>query len=459
MLSFRFNINPVKVDQINTKFRKINTKIPAPGTIKILRNLHKFEARSMHGQIPIVWNKAKNFTITDILGNKWIDFTSSIFMANTGHSNNNINKAIKKTITNSLYSSYTYPNASRSNYLKKLIKFVGKPFEKAFLVSSGTEAVEVGIKLMRMYGKNKSKNKKGIITLEGNWHGRTMGAQMLTSNLSQKEWIGYKDPSIYHLPFPYPWTVKKNFKKFFFDSINKLKKNKNLNFKKDICGIILESFQGWGAIFYPNQYIKELNSFCKKNNIILMFDEMQAGFGRTGKIFGFQHYKIKPDLVACGKGIGGGVPLSAIIGKKFLMDLPDIGSMSSTHSANPLVCAAGEAVINEIQNKNLIKESFRKGLILHERLKELKSINPKIIKDICGKGLVASIIFNKIKNYSSSFLASTIVEKCMQKGLLLVHTGRESIKIGPPLTISDSALIEGIDVIILVFKEEIKKVI
>lgn len=457
MSDFRFKIKPIKVAKINTKFRKIKTRIPAPGTINILKSLDKFEARSMHGQIPIVWDSAKNFTITDIAGNKWIDFTSSIFMANTGHSNININKAINKTLTNSLYSSYTYPNLLRSNYLKKLIKFIGKPFEKAFLVSSGTEAVEVGIKLMRMYGKNKSKNKKGIITLEGNWHGRTMGAQMLTSNLSQKKWIGYKDPNIYHLPFPYPWTVKNNFKKFFFDSISKLKKKKKLNFKKDICGIILESFQGWGAIFYPNQYIKELNSFCKKNNIILMFDEMQAGFGRTGKIFGFEHYKIKPDLVACGKGLGGGVPLSAIIGKKYLMDLPDIGSMSSTHSANPLVCAAGEAVINEIEKKDLIKESFRKGLILHKKLKKLKSINSKIIKGIYGKGLVASIVFNQTKNSSPSFLASTIVEKCMQKGLLLVHTGRESIKIGPPLTISDKALIEGIDVIIQVFKEEIKK--
>ena len=128
--------------------------------------------------------------------------------------------------------------------------------------------------------------------------------------------------------------------------------SKKINLKKDIAGIILETFQGWGALFYPKEYISELKKFCKKNKILIAFDEIQSGFGRTGKKFGFQHYNIKPDLICCGKGMGGGVALSAVIGKKEIMDLPTVGSMSSTHSANPIACSAGIAVLREINKKN-----------------------------------------------------------------------------------------------------------
>ena len=211
---------------------------------------------------------------------------------------------------------------------------------------------------------------------------------------------------------------------------------------------MLETFQGWGALFYPPEYVQAIESICRQYNILLAFDEMQSGFARTGLAFGYQHYQVQPDLIACGKGMGGGLPLSGVLGRSHIMDLPDVGNMSSTHSANPLVCSAGLAVLQQITELNLLDETSRKGKILHSRLDELRTKFSSIISATFGKGLIASILFkDPLSQSPSPFLASRVSELCMQKGLLVVHTGRESIKIGPPLTISDDALHEGIDVI------------
>ena len=329
-----------------------------------------------------------------------------------------------------------------------LLDFAGNNFDKTYLVSTGSEATEAALKLMRMNGQKNKKNKLGILSFEGNWHGRTMGAQLMSGNKNQKKWVGFSDKNIYHLPFPYPWICNnKEATKYFKKSINFLLKKNNINPKKDLCGCIVETFQGWGALFYPKNYIKALENFCKQNNIVLAFDEMQSGFARTGKAFGYEHYGVSPDLLCCGKGMGGGFPLAGVIGKSHLMDLPEVGNMSSTHSANPLVCEAGITVLEEIRKKKLIDESRRKGLILEKKLNHLKKKFSNRISCVNSKGLVAAIIFKTKNNKPDSLTASKVSEKCMQMGLLVVHTGRESIKIGPPLTITDDALLEGLDVL------------
>jgi 4-aminobutyrate aminotransferase-like enzyme len=271
-----------------------------------------------------------------------------------------------------------------------------------------------------------------------------MGAQMMSGNIKQKEWIGYHDKNIYHLPFPYPWRLKKvNPEVFLLNSLKKIQKK--IDLKKDICGVMIETFQGWGAIYYPKRYIKLLDKICKKNNILITFDEMQAGFARTGYAFGYEYYQIKPDLICCGKGMGGGLPVSGLIGKKKIMDLPEVGNMSSTHSANPLVCYAGLAVLDEILEKKLLKNTRIKGQLLFNRLNLIKKKFDKDIMFVGGQGLIASLIFSNKKNIAA--LLKLVVMKCLKKGLLVVYTGRESIKIGPPLTISRNALIEGLGIL------------
>ena len=458
MSSHIFPRDPIKVPFIKTDNRSISTSIPAPGTKLILEQLDSLESRSMHGQLPIVWDSADDFNIYDIAGNKFIDFTSAIFFANVGHSNNKIKDAINSMLEKPILGCYAYANEIRARYLKKLLDFCGPNFEKAFLLSAGTESTEAALKLMRMSGQSKQKRRLGIISFENNWHGRTLGAQMMSGNLSQKEWVGYSDKDIHHLAFPYPWELgNESGSSFFSRHVNSFLES-GIDPKLDICGMILETFQGWGAVFYPKDFVEAAKKFCIEHDIILTFDEMQSGFARTGKAFGYEHYGVDPDLICCGKGMGNGYPLSGVIGKADIMDLPDVGNMSSTHSANPMACAVGLAVIEEIESRSLINESLRKGELLKSKLNELKTASDGRISYILGKGLIAAIIFEDPDSGNpDALIASQISQKCYEKGLLVVHTGRESIKLGPPLTISDSALIEGIEIINDSFKEVLQK--
>lgn len=449
MSGFQFSLKPKKVEKIKTKYRCIETEIPVPKSIEIFEKLFKYEARSMHGQMPVLWDKAKDSIVYDKFGNKWIDFTSTIFVANSGHGNKEIVKALKKYIQKPLLHTYTFANEPRAFFLEKLVNLSSAYFEKVFLLSSGTEATECAVKIMRMFGQQKSADKVGIISFAGAMHGRTMCAQMLKGWDNGAKWIGYKDANIFHLPFPYPWLAddeKYNWRGKFQTDLDSLI-NQGLKIDK-LCGFMIEAYLGWGAIFYPKEYIAALYEFAKENGLVVTFDEIQAGIGRTGKFFAFEHYDVKPDMVCLGKGLSSSLPLSAVLGKKEYLDIPEFGSMSSTHSGNPLCCAAGLANLEYIEKNGLVAQSAAKGEIMHNRLNALKKRYPERIKSICGQGLVAGIIMQSPETFlPDSQFPNLICELAMEKGLLLVHTGRESIKLGPPLTIKKEILLEGLDVL------------
>lgn len=442
---------------IKTKFRLIKNKIPSKKTLNLINNLKKVETLGMHGQLPVVWDKAKDFQVYDHLGNKFIDFSSTILVANIGHGNNKLISGINKIIKKPLIHTYNYVSQERYDYIKLLIKETPKQFQKAFLMSSGTESTEAALKIMRLNSLKFKKGKNVIITFSGNWHGRTLGAEMMGNKPELKNWITYHDPNIICMQFPYPWIedVKKDPKKFFKNNIKLILKKYKLKADKDIAGFIIEGFQGWGTVFYPENFMKELNIFCKKNKILITIDEIQSGFGRTGKLFSYMHYQLKPDLVCCGKGASSGLPLSIILGSKKLMDLPPIGSMSSTHSGNPLACVAGKVTLEELKRKKLISRSQRIGKKLHIRLNTLKNKYPRFIKYVFGKGLVASVIFYTQKGKKFNEFTNQLAFNCLKNGLILINTGKETLKIAPPLTINEFALYEGIDII----DQQIKKLI
>ena len=222
---------------------------------------------------------------------------------------------------------------------------------------------------MRMHAWENGKRRPGIVAFEGNWHGRTLGAQMLSYNPAQKEWIGYQDPNIHHLPFPYPWREEAmaDPRAYFRAGMEALLEERRLDPDQDLCGFMLETFQGWGAVFYPREFVAEVVDFARRHGMLVAFDEMQAGFGRTGKLFGYMHYDVEPDILCCGKGASSGLPLAVVLGSREIMDLPEIGSMSSTHSANPLVCAAGLANLEALFEDGLIENSRILGEIFHAR--------------------------------------------------------------------------------------------
>jgi len=453
--AFSFSKKPIEVPLIKTKNRSIQTPIPAPGTESILANLDNYESRSMQGTVPLVWERAEGFNVFDLRGNKWIDFTSAIFIANIGHSNSQVIKAIREVLDKNLIHHFTYPSQIKARYYEKLVHFTKGEFDKAFLLSGGTEATEAALKLMRMNGQRIGKKKLGVISMEGSFHGRTLGAQLLGGIKAQKDWIGFADQDIFHIRFPYPWVLEEGTspEEFLENELNELEGN-GVCLETDICGVILETFQGWASLFYPKGFMKAIEAFCRKKKILLAMDEVQAGFARTGMKFGYQHYEIHPDLICCGKGMGSGVALSGVLGKREIMDIPEVGMMSSTNSANPIACAGGLATLEEILKNNLVEESRRKGLLLHGGLDKLKEKHPERVSYTFGKGMIAAILFKNPKTGEADpIFASRVSEACMQKGLLVVHTGRESIKIGPPLTISDDALLEGVEVLDEAIKE------
>ncbi len=449
MSGYEFSHVPVNVTKVQTNFRRINTPIPVPESLPILEDLTRYESRSMHGQLPIVWDRAEGFQVHDAWGNIWIDFTSTIFVANAGHGNPRIVKALRDQLDKPLLHTYTYASKVRADYLRYLIEITPPQFEKAFLLSAGTEAIECAMKLMRMYGLKIGKKRPGVVAFEGNWHGRTLGAQMLSDNPTQKEWIGYHDPNIYHLPFPYPGREDaiRDPRSYFRSSMKALIQEHKLDPRTDLCGFILETFQGWGAMFYPSDYVQELMAFARENGMLVAFDEMQSGFGRTGKLFGYMHYGVEPDLLCCGKGASSGLPLAIVLGSQEIMDLPEIGSMSSTHSANPIVCAAGLANLRALLEDGLIENSRVLGKLFQIQLNSIKNRFPQHIRYVFGKGLLAALHFLSPKGEPLVGMSNQICQEAMRRGLLVVHTGRESIKLAPPLCITEDALLEGLDVL------------
>lgn len=445
MSGYAFNLVPRKVPRVSTKHRCIQTKLPVPESLSVFEEIRKYESSNVVEQLPVVWDRAKGYQVFDRWGNVWIDFTSTIFVANAGHGHPHIVETIK-TEADKLLHSYCYPTEIRARYLKKLIEFTPPYLEKASLFSTGTEASERAIKLARLYGQKFQPRRDLIVGGEGNFHGKTMGAQMAGGIEEMKEWIGYRDPNMAQIPFPYPWVLEQTGmggKDLFYAHLELLKARGHDIHR--IAAFIVESCQGWGALFYPPDYIQEMRRFSAANQSLLIFDEIQAGFGRTGKLFAYEHYDVEPDLVICGKAISSSLPLSAVLGRAYLIDLDP--AYTSTHGGHPLACAAGLANIEVFEREGLIGEAQRKEAIFRTEFARWKQRFPKRIGRILGKGMLFGLFIMKPGSDDLDIaFTDRVIEKALYKGVFSIRTGRGTLKLGPPLNIPDEALIEGLRV-------------
>ena len=431
---YKFSIYPIKCDQIKTKNRTILTDIPSPETTEILKKCIENEPNSMNDQLPIVWDSAKDFSIYDISGNKWIDFTSSIFVTNVGHSNKKVIEAIQKNLNKGLLNSYYYPTKERMDFTNLLLSILPKNFDKICLLSTGSESVEVAIKMSINFTKRKK-----IISFVGGFHGKTMGANLAGGKFKSQEWIPV-NTFVTHIQFPSDDLIKSSGlteEEFFNESILDLN-------PEDFAAVIFEPYQGWSAEFLNKKYAKILREWCTQNNILLIIDEIQSGFGRTGKLFAYEHFDIIPDIITCAKGISSSLPLSVVITRSDIANT-DM-SYNSTHGSNPVAVTASHASVKFLLDNNLIYESERKGDILKFELEKWKNENPEYIKKINSKGLVAGVFIESPDGNNVDFV-DRIIEKAMTLGLMSIRTQSGTLKIGPPLTITDDALIEGINVL------------
>jgi 4-aminobutyrate aminotransferase / (S)-3-amino-2-methylpropionate transaminase / 5-aminovalerate transaminase len=444
----QYNLTPVEVTAVETKYRRIKTKLPVPQSIEIFNKLSESEPRSMMGQPPIIWDKAEGFIIEDKWGNRWIDWSSGVLIANSGHGRKEVRDALKEVIDKPLLTTYVFVHEKRAELTAMLSKLAPKPEDySVFLLSTGSEAVENAIKLARTYAIEKhGKGKHYIVSFKNAFHGRTLGSQLAGGMDKLKTWIVGEGKTFIQVPFPDGYKNEDTGFDLFLKSI----KEQGVS-GDQIAGIITESYQGVGPDFLPVEYAQKLQDFCLKHDIISIYDEVQAGFGRSGKMFTYEHYGVEPDLITCGKGITSSLPLSAVIGKKKILDLYAPGSMTSTHSASPLPVVAAIENLKLIEKENLVENSRRLGEIMMSGLQEIVDKCPDRLGCLHGKGLVAGIqVMKSGTKDPDSETAKNINEKCFHKGLLMfapVGIAGECIKIAPPLMITEEALKEGLEVL------------
>ena len=443
----KYNLTPVDVPKVSTKYREIRTKLPVPESLEIFQILSESEPVSMMGQPPVIWDKAEGFQIYDKWGNKWIDWSSGVLITNAGHGRKEIIDALRDLLDRKLLATYVFIHEKRAELTKMLQGISPDPSDYlVFLMSTGSEATENCIKLAKTYALEKhGPRKKYFVSFNNAFHGRTMGAQLAGGNAKQKTWIVDEGKTFIQVPFPDGYKNENTSFDLFLSTLEQ----KGIK-PEEIAGVMTESYQGVGPDFLPVEYAKKLEAFCLKHDIVTIFDEVQAGFGRTGKMFCYEHYGIKPDLIACGKGISSSLPISAVIGRKDIMNLYPPGSMTSTHSGSPLPVVAAVESLKLILKEKLVDKAAALGEIMIPELTRIRNKYPDVLGCFQGKGLVAGIqVVKKGTRVPDSEMAQKINEKCFHKGLLMfapVGIAGECLKIAPPLMISEEALREAITV-------------
>jgi 4-aminobutyrate aminotransferase-like enzyme len=442
-----YSITPRQVPAVETKYRRIVSPLPHPDSVPTLERLRTFEPMSMRGMPPVVWDRAEDISVYDSYGNRWLDWSSGVLVTNAGHGAPEIRKAIVDQVNHGLLHSYVFANEARAALVEALAGVAPEGLEKVFLLTTGSEATECAIKLSRAHGIKVGGNKKiGIIGWERGFHGRTLGSQQAGGMAGQKSWIVNEDPAIITAPFPDGfWQTDTSFEAFLAAVEKRGMKPEN------VAGVIMETYQGVGPDFAPVEFVRKLSEWCHQHDIVLTFDEVQAGFGRTGKFWAFEHYGLTPDLICCGKGISSSLPISAVIGREAIMDQFQPGSMTSTHTGNPVCCAAALASVQKIIRENLTGNAAKLEPLLLEGLKTIQRRHPEFIGYVSARGLVGGMqILHRGKKEPNHDLAHNIIERCFHKGLLFfapVGAWGQTVKIAPPLTIPKDALEEGLAVL------------
>lgn len=438
---------------ITSKYRTIVSPVPHPDSIPIMERLRQLEPRSMAGFSPVVWHRAEGFQVWDAYGNRWIDFTSSVVLTNAGHANPRIRDAIMAQLEANLWHNYCNPSDIRLQMAESLASILPAYLEKVFLLSTGSEAAECAIKLARMHGSRLNDGKYHIVSFQNSFHGRTMASQRAGGFPEQQAWMGAKPEGFHHIPFPdcsrCPWG------KAAHDGCGRECWNRSIRQLEEegvegrqVAAVISETFQGPTVAFLPADYVSAMREWCSQHRALLIFDEIQAGFGRTGRWFGFEHYGVEPDLIIMGKGMTSSLPMSAVAGRKEIMDLPGHSEMSSSHTGNPLCCAAAIANIEAIREEGLPANAASLEPVVRARLESIRSKFPQYVGWINGKGLVWAVgLLRPGTKELNVPLARTITQRCLESGLMMLQTGRGTLKIAPPLCIEEDALTEGIELI------------
>lgn len=402
--------------------------------------------RGVSNLLPVFAARAENAEQWDVEGKRYIDFAAGIAVLNTGH----LHPAVKAAVSAQLdkFSHTCFQVTQYESYVRladRLNRLApGNTPKKTILLSTGAEAIENAVKIARAYTK-----RTAVIAFAGAFHGRTMFAMGLTGKTAPyKTGFGPMPGEIYHLPFPAEYLGVTP-----ADSLQALE----TLFKADVepgrvAAIVIEPVQGEGG-FYPApvEFLRELRRLCTEHGIVLIADEVQTGFARTGKMFAIEHAGIEPDLMTIAKSLAGGFPLSGVIGKAEIMDAPAPGGLGGTYAGSPISCAAALAVLEVIEKENLCVRANTVGAILKQRLNGLRAKHGlSCIGDVRGPGAMVALelVKNGDPKQPDADLTKALVQRAAANGLLILSCGTRAnvIRFLAPLTTSEAILTEGLDI-------------
>lgn len=395
--------------------------------------------------------KAEGAIITDVDGNELIDFAGGIGVVNAGHCPPSVVKAIQEQAEKYLHTSFnvvTYePYIKLCEELAEILPHGEKT--KAMLISTGAEAVENAIKIARQATK-----RQAVICFTEAYHGRTLMGMSLTSKVNYKFSSGPFAPEVYRIPFPnfFKYHGSQTMEEFVDTELSRLRESaQSMVDINNVAAIIVEPIQGEGGFNpIPQKYIEGLRSFCDEHGVMLIFDEIQSGFCRTGHWASWQHYGVQPDLSTYAKSMGSGLPIAAVLGRAEIMDAAESGTIGGTYIGSPVCCAAASATIQLMKDENLNERAKHIGHIITKRMENLRKDCPEI-GDVRGLGAMIGIEFIEDNNPTKPLteLCANIVKGCAQEGLILLSAGtyKNVIRILGPLVITDEQLNQGLDIL------------
>jgi 4-aminobutyrate aminotransferase/(S)-3-amino-2-methylpropionate transaminase len=405
--------------------------------------------------------EAKGAIIIDVDGNELIDFAGGIGVVNAGHCPEPVVKAIQDQAAKYIHTSFnvvTYePYIELCEKLAEILPHGEKT--KTMLVSTGAEAIENAIKIAKQATK-----RPAVLCFTGAYHGRTLMAMTLTSKINYKLNCGPFAPGVYRLPFPnfYRYNGGLSMDEFVNQELKRLRESGyNVVDQDSIAAIIVEPIQGEGGFNpIPQKYLEGLRDFCDEHGIMLIFDEVQSGFARTGKWASWQNYGVQPDISTYAKSLGSGMPIAAVVGRADVMDAAAPGTIGGTYIGSPLSCVAALATIKYMEDENLNERANKIGKVIMDRFSSLKKELPEI-GDVRGVGAMIGIefVFDGDPRQPNGGLCDRIIKECSKRGLILLSAGtfKNVIRILSPLVITDEQLEQGLSILEDVIRIEINK--
>jgi 4-aminobutyrate aminotransferase/(S)-3-amino-2-methylpropionate transaminase len=427
-----------------TKTIELRTEIPGPRSRALMERERHAVAQPLIGHLPLFAAEASSATITDVDGNTFIDFTGGVGVMNVGHGHPRVLEALQEQATRFVHTDYSvvpYEGyVELAERLGALAPLSGAT--RAAFFNAGTEAVENAVKIARLFT-----GRPAVIAFEGAFHGRTMLALTMTSKVHPyKTGVGPFAPEVYHAPFPNAYRGP--------DAAGALARIERM-LDADVpaatvAAIVFEPEQGEGGFVpAPQEFVEGLRALCDRYGIVMVVDEVQTGFGRTGRLFAMEHYGVEPDLICVAKSIAAGLPLSGVIGRAEIMDAPHIGAIGGTYVGNPVALAAALAVLDVFAEEDVLARAHAVGEHIRERMVAWQRRWPAI-GDVRGLGamLAIELVRDAVTKEPAPGLVEAILGTALERGLILLKSGADGncIRVLCPLTIEEAVLEEALAV-------------